>query len=123
MLIFTHSAREIVHALGGRGNQARCPANKDRTPSLSVTERDGKILLHCHAGCPQEAVIAALRDMGLWPERERRWLSNAEFKEECRRQDQRRERERQAAYFCLALEPLLLEAIERLPPVETIPLE
>jgi hypothetical protein len=85
-----------------------------------VTERDGKVLLHCHGGCSQEAVITALRDLGLWPERSRRWLSDAEFKTECRRQDQRRERERQAAYFCLALEPLLLEAIEGLPAVEEI---
>jgi hypothetical protein len=27
---------------------------------------DGKVLVHCHAGCNQERVIAALRGLGLW---------------------------------------------------------
>lgn len=39
---------------------ACCVAHDDRNPSMSVTERDGKILAHCHAGCPQDAVIDAL---------------------------------------------------------------
>ena len=38
----------------------RCPAHKDRTPSLSVCERDGKILLHCFAGCTYKAICSAL---------------------------------------------------------------
>ena len=90
------SAAEIIHALGGRGNQAKCPAHKDRTPSLSVTERDGKVLVHCHAGCSQTAVITALRDLGLWPEQEqRRWLPQAEFDAQRRRaQEQEQEDEK-----------------------------
>jgi len=43
----------------GSGWQARCPAHNDGTPSLSINEREGRILLHCHAGCSQEAVLAA----------------------------------------------------------------
>src|SRR5262249_23184833 len=40
----------------------------DREPSLSIRDgKDGKVLLHCHAGCSQESVIAALRQRGLWP--------------------------------------------------------
>jgi putative DNA primase/helicase len=54
----------IAKALGGRkassGWIARCPAHDDRKPSLSIGEtKDGKILVHCHAGCDQDHVIAA----------------------------------------------------------------
>jgi len=44
----------------GRGWVARCPAHEDRNPSLSVDERDGKILLYCHAGCTVDAICTAL---------------------------------------------------------------
>lgn len=44
----------------GSGWQALCPAHADKNPSLSIDLRDGKILFHCHAGCSQEAVLAAL---------------------------------------------------------------
>lgn len=47
----------------GRGWQARCPAHEDHTPSLSIDEREGKVLVHCHAGCLQEAVLAALKEL------------------------------------------------------------
>lgn len=39
---------------------ARCPAHEDKGPSLSIRETgDGTILVHCFAGCPTEAVVAA----------------------------------------------------------------
>jgi len=44
----------------GDGYMAKCPAHDDRKASLSVTERGGRILLHCHAGCSFEAVRDAL---------------------------------------------------------------
>ena len=56
----------------GRGWIARCPAHDDRSPSLSIIERNGRVLVHCHAGCRQAEVIAALLARGLWPEHERR---------------------------------------------------
>src|SRR5271157_4064115 len=70
------TAESIVRAQHGRrtgrGWMAFCPAHEERTPSLSITEREGKVLVHCHAGCSQAEVITALRARGLWPERERR---------------------------------------------------
>lgn len=43
-----------------------CPAHHDDDPSLSVREKRDKVLVHCHAGCTQEWVIEALRELGLW---------------------------------------------------------
>lgn len=40
---------------------AHCPAHEDRSPSLSVTvAADGKTLIHCHAGCAPDDILAAL---------------------------------------------------------------
>lgn len=63
-------ARAVTAALGGRW-QGRyglcgCPAHDDRTPSLSVSDgRDGRLLLHCHAGCDYRGVRDALAAMGI----------------------------------------------------------
>lgn len=43
----------------GDGWAALCPAHDDRMPSLSICERDGRILINCHAGCTAEAVCKA----------------------------------------------------------------
>jgi putative DNA primase/helicase len=59
-------AATIKKALGGKHGKCHCPAHPDSTPSLSVNEKNGKVLVRCHAGCSQEAVIAALRQRGLW---------------------------------------------------------
>jgi putative DNA primase/helicase len=40
--------------------RALCPAHADKNPSLSIRQVEGKILLHCHAGCSPEKVLAAL---------------------------------------------------------------
>lgn len=51
---------------------ARCPAHDDRSPSLSLKElSDGRVLLHCFAGCETSAVLAAVGlTMGdLFPEK------------------------------------------------------
>lgn len=45
----------------GKGYQARCPAHDDGGPSLSLREGDdGRVLLHCHAGCATASVLAAI---------------------------------------------------------------
>ena len=44
----------------GNGYIDVCPAHEDRTPSLSISEgEDGKILLHCFAGCGFDEIISA----------------------------------------------------------------
>lgn len=40
---------------------ARCPAHDDRRPSLSLRElSDGKLLVHCWAGCAAAEVVTAV---------------------------------------------------------------
>jgi hypothetical protein len=40
---------------------AACPAHEDRTPSLSIRELpDGRVLIHCHAGCGAADVLTAV---------------------------------------------------------------
>ena len=41
---------------------ARCPSHKDRSPSLSVAEKEGRVLLHCFAGC---GALDVLESVGL----------------------------------------------------------
>jgi hypothetical protein len=51
---------------------ARCPSHDDRRPSLSVRELDdGRVLLHCFAGCNIHEVLTAtgLTINDLFPER------------------------------------------------------
>lgn len=45
----------------GSGHIARCPGHEDRSASLSVdVGSDGRVLLHCFAGCPTADVLAAM---------------------------------------------------------------
>ena len=66
------NAEHIAQHLGkaakrGAGWMACCPAHPDTKPSLSITDaEDGKVLVHCFAGCAQEAVIRALTQRDLW---------------------------------------------------------
>ncbi|HAH86004.1 MAG TPA: hypothetical protein DCL60_01375 [Armatimonadetes bacterium] len=41
----------------GGGYAALCPAHNDNKPSLSIKVSNGKILMHCHAGCDTRAVL------------------------------------------------------------------
>jgi putative DNA primase/helicase len=60
----------LVEALRGRGCQvlrrgesrlrAQCPSHADNRPSLAVDVRDGRILLHCFAGCSNKTIISDL---------------------------------------------------------------
>lgn len=53
-----------LHGVRKRGADqwsACCPAHEDRSPSLSVKElADGRILIHCFAGCGIDEVLGAV---------------------------------------------------------------
>jgi putative DNA primase/helicase len=51
---------EGVRPAGPSSWTARCPAHDDRNPSLSVSVKEGRILLHCFAGCSADAVLGAV---------------------------------------------------------------
>ncbi len=65
------TAAEIVKALGGhsigRGSyMTHCPVHKDDTPSLSIKQGAGGIVLfYCHAGCEYNDIVNALRARGV----------------------------------------------------------
>ena len=53
---------------------AQCPAHEDRMPSMTVkAAADGKVLIHCHAGCDVRDIVAALglSESDLFPDTER----------------------------------------------------
>ena len=55
----------VLHRLSGvkkngSGYTALCPAHNDTNPSLSIKQKDGKVLMYCHAGCPISSVIVAI---------------------------------------------------------------
>ncbi len=64
------TAELLAHALqakrSGSSWTAKCPSHEDRNPSLSIREANGKVLVHCHAGCAQPDVINKLKSIGVW---------------------------------------------------------
>jgi hypothetical protein len=72
------NALEVIEGLPGYRKtgqaqaEARCPAHDDKKPSLSIGRgHDGKILLHCQAGCELQSILKALNleESDLFPER------------------------------------------------------
>ena len=70
--------KEIIECLEGAQEKsgywiAKCPSHDDKNPSLSIREGEyGSTLIHCHAGCSTEDVMAAIglqkSDLYLYPE-------------------------------------------------------
>lgn len=70
------SARILLDRLdgvqqSGRGWRARCPSCDGKSRKLSIAESDGRVLVHCFAGCKGDDVIGAvgLRWADLMPPR------------------------------------------------------
>lgn len=96
------AAQTLTAALNGRWQNdygmACCPAHEDRTPSLRIRLGDnGRPLLRCFTGCPQEAILDALKSRGLWEGRPADWQpTDAELAEirKRREEDQARQRKK-----------------------------
>lgn len=62
-------AAEVARALGGHRDgkwwSCRCPAHDDRSPSLSLCDGGRGLIVHCHAGCRRDEVVAQLHRFGL----------------------------------------------------------
>jgi hypothetical protein len=110
------TAEEIARALDARrvGQRwwAKCPSHEEKTASFSISEKDGRVLLHCFGGCPQESIIGALRERGLWPSRERTSRHEGPHDPD-RRADLQR-----AEYWRLAAGVLVDQLLEKLPPTD-----
>ena len=68
---FLHGLKKVRRSSPGEW-VACCPAHNDKSPSLAVKQADdGRILIHCFAGCSVQEVVAARGvDLGdLFPER------------------------------------------------------
>lgn len=59
--------RDALHAGGAKFRDVRqdhmmatCPAHEDKNPSLSVDNKQGRVMVHCHAGCQPDEVLAAI---------------------------------------------------------------
>lgn len=63
------SLQQVLHQITSNTNATKsstgwtghCPAHDDKNPSLSIKQsEDGKILLHCHAGCTIQSILEEL---------------------------------------------------------------
>jgi putative DNA primase/helicase len=68
-LFLETAGEDLVRRLGGQWDgsrgMCRCPAHKDRSPSLSVRVGDRSLLFKCFAGCDTTDVLRELRLMRL----------------------------------------------------------
>lgn len=53
---------DVERKISETSYQCRCPHHFDSRASMTVTEKDGRILVYCHAGCETEDI---LEDIGL----------------------------------------------------------
>lgn len=51
---------EVERQISTTSYQVKCPVHGDRKASLTISEKDDKILMYCHAGCPTEEIVEAV---------------------------------------------------------------
>ncbi|MGM9936133.1 MAG: phage/plasmid primase, P4 family, partial [Candidatus Ornithomonoglobus sp.] len=49
-----------VHWRGKNQFQCSCPCHADNEPSMTITEENNKVLIHCHAGCKTADILQAV---------------------------------------------------------------
>lgn len=64
------NAEQVANILGnakraGSGWLTKCPAHDDKHASLTLSDKDGKLLWNCKTGCAQTSVLDALKRLGL----------------------------------------------------------
>lgn len=83
-------ARYIAEALGTKSKSdtswlVPCPVREHRNGKVRITDKEGKILVYCLAGCDGGEVISALKSKGLWPDatedQKRQWRERKQAEE------------------------------------------
>lgn len=60
-MILDNLLSRLTKVKGRAGNfVACCPAHEDSSPSLAVKEQDGKIIMHCFAGCSVQSIVESV---------------------------------------------------------------
>jgi hypothetical protein len=97
----------------GRGWTAKCPAHEDRTASLSVTAGDdGRVLLHCFAGCSATDVVTSA-GLSIGELFVRRPTSEMTFAERASLREQGRQAQWKAALNVLGFEAKIVQIVAR----------
>lgn len=72
---------EVSRKLSNTSYQCKCPSHSDGKASLTISEEKGTILIHCHAGCDTEDILAAVgltfQDLGSY--QAPKWQERLEF--------------------------------------------
>ena len=69
------SRLDKVKSFGKGRHAACCPAHKDSSPSLTITDKGERLLIHCFAGCGANEILSAigLDYSVLYPEMDRHY--------------------------------------------------
>ena len=56
--VLTHF--KVEHKNSDSAYQCKCPVHEDKKASLTITGKNGKVLIHCHAGCETKDILDAV---------------------------------------------------------------
>lgn len=74
---------EVPRKISNSSYQCKCPTHIDKEASLTISEKNGKLLLHCHAGCETKDILEEVgltfQDLGDYNPLQ--WRERLEFKQ------------------------------------------